>query len=59
MKQVAVQFSSVMELIDFVHETSSPICQVNEEDRTLTSELSETALDHALNDYGATVVNEE
>lgn len=56
MKQVAVQFSSVVELIDFVHETATPICEVNEEEVTLTGDLSEADLYLALNDYHATLV---
>ena len=58
MKQVAVKFSSVVELIDFVHETTAPVCEVNEENITLTSDLSDSAIDLAINEYHATVITE-
>ena len=57
MKQVAVQFSSVDGLIDFVHDATASVREVNEEAITLTYELSEEDLDHALTDYHATIVN--
>ena len=57
MKQVAVQFSSVGELIDFVHEAHTPTCEVNEENITLTCDLSERDLDLAVNGYHATVLD--
>jgi hypothetical protein len=58
MKQVAVQFSSVVEMIDFVHETTASPCEVNEENVTLTCNLSEADLDLAVNAYHATVVTD-
>lgn len=58
MKQVAVQFSSVVELIDFVHEETVSLCEVNEEQMILTCELSQSNLDRAANDYHATLITE-
>lgn len=56
MQQVAVKFPSVVELIDFVHEGTASLKEVNEENSTLTCDLSQEDLDHVVNNYGASIV---
>lgn len=57
MKQVAVHFPSVVELIDFVHEATVRLREVDEQSITFVGEVTQEDLDHAVNDYHATIVN--
>jgi hypothetical protein len=59
MKKVSLQFKDVLQLLEFIELTKNHSCPIDLETLTITCELSEAAIELAVNAYQASLLQDD